>query len=221
MQSAQALAGQIISQLRDALVSAPPTGIDADFAAGWFDDNGGRLQAQLVQLLAPKLIPRLERLDLQYRHRWHEQTSESVKTWLGKADSEEASWLLVRLLAHRPDLLTQATGWAQERGLDAADLARRAAEVPRLVPGVSDDRLVVYEFAGSFEELPGVLLPKQFVEFARAAYWNDEAEPGKLIDLTVGWFGQPLPEGDVSLDGHEQRLEQIASLLATEGERTA
>lgn len=220
MQSAQALAGQIISQLRDALVSTPPTGIDADFAAGWFDDNGGRLQAQLVQLLAPKLIPRLERLDLQYRHRWHEQTAESVKTWLGKADSEEASWLLVRLLAHRSDLATQATGWAQERGLDAAELARRAAEVPRLVPGVSDDRLVVYEFAGSFEELPGVLLPKQFVEFARAAYWNDEAEPGKLLDLTVGWFGQPLPEGDVSLDGHEQRLEQIASLLATEGERT-
>ena len=47
---------------------------------------------------APKLIPRLERLDLQYRHRWHEQTAESVKTWLAKADPEEASWLLVRLL---------------------------------------------------------------------------------------------------------------------------
>ncbi len=217
-QSAHALAGQIISQLRDTLVATPPNGIDADYAAEWFDDNGGRLQAQLVQLLAPKLIPRLERLDLQYRHKWYEQSVESVKTWLAKADGEESSWLLTRLLAHRPDLQSQALGWAKEKGIDPIELQRQSAEVPRLVPGVSDDRLVVYEFAGSVEELPGVLEAKQFVEFARAAYWNDEAESGKLLELTVGWFGQTRPEGDVSLEGHEQRLEQIASLLATEGE---
>lgn len=217
---AQEVAYQLVQGIRNALVENPPEGVDADYAESWFQRNFALVQAMFTQTLSPLLQPLTERLDHENKLKWHLHSAASVRAWMAKAVREEQEWLLSRLLAHRPDLTEVAKELAAAQGLAFEPLLASSRTVYRLVPSVSEDRLVVFE-ADGLTELPQVLGREDFVGFAKAAYWNDDTTAQVLTELAGTWFGRTLPEGTLPItDDHAERREQLLQQTRLEGIQT-
>jgi hypothetical protein len=85
-----------------------------------------------------------------------------------------------------------------------------------MVPAVSEDRLVIYE-ADGLTELPEVLGREDFVGFAKAAYWSDDATAPVLVELAATWFARSLTVGEQPVADHAERLEQLIQQTRLEG----
>ena len=139
--------------------------------------------------------------------KWHMQSVDSIRSWAAKSSREEQEWLVSSVLAHRPDLTDAAQAIASEHGLDFDTLRTKSRTVYRMVPAVSEDRLVIYE-ADGLTELPQVLGREDFVGFAKAAYWSDDATAPSLVELAATWFARSLTVGEQPVVDRAERLDQ-------------
>ena len=182
---AQEVAYKLVQGIQNALIENPPDGVDSAYAESWFQSNFASVQALFTKTLAPLLAPLAERLDQENKLKWHMQSADSVRAWAAKSSREEQDWLVSRMLAHRPDLINTAEAISSQHGLDFDTLRTTSRTVYRMVPAVSEDRLVIYE-ADGLTELPQVLGREDFVGFAKAAYWSDDATAPSLVELAAG-----------------------------------
>ena len=213
---AQEVAYKLVQGIQNALIENPPDGVDSAYAEAWFQNNFASVQALFTKTLAPLLQPLGERLDQENKLKWHMQSVDSIRSWAAKSSREEQEWLVSSVLAHRPDLTDAAQAIASEHGLDFDALRTTSRTVYRMVPAVSEDRLVIYE-ADGLTELPEVLGREDFVGFAKAAYWSDDATAQVLLELTATWFARSLTVGEQPVADHAERLEQLIQQTRLEG----
>ena len=211
----------IVERLEAMLVASPPPGVDAAYAQDFFARRRVSVQAQIAEALRPFLEPIDDRLDTANRHKWAGHTADTIRTWAGKASRAEQSWLLSRVLAHRPDLTAVVQELCDRYELDLGELTATSKTVYRLVPGVAGDRLVVYEADGvSGADLPDVIDRADFAGFARAAYWSDDASQALLTEVAGTWFAKHVSTSEpVQVDRakHGQRLEELVQQTQLEG----
>ena len=213
---AQEVAYKLVQGIQNALIENPPDGVDSAYAESWFQSNFASVQALFTKTLAPLLQPLAERLDQENKLKWHMQSADSIRSWAAKSSREEQDWLVSRMLAHRPDLINTAEAISSQHGLDFDALRTTSRTVYRMVPAVSEDRLVVYE-ADGLTDLPEVLGREDFVGFAKAAYWSDDATAPVLVELTATWFARSLTVGEQPVADHAERLEQLIQQTRLEG----
>lgn len=211
-----AAASALISALENGMLQAPPPGIEARDVRSFFgryrDALAGELASTVEQALA---VPSSQRLDREYRGRWHLLNERSLRADLDSraGSDDQIGWLLSRIRIHRPDLWGQAKGWATTNRKPIPTL-----RVSQGVPAAVDGALVVYDVpAAQADQVAGVIDPRRFNQFAALAYWDDETAGGVLLDIAAGWFnrartatGQSLYKQEVSGQLDEKRLGQLA-----------
>jgi hypothetical protein len=210
------LAAQGITALEELLVASPPAAVTARDVGRFFARHRSRLESHLRTLLERLAEPASQRLDREWRGRWHLLNRETLWTELDKARRQEIStvdWLLTRIAVHRPDLLRAGEDWARSNQLPIP------AAIPIQQPMPADDAgsLLVYDITAA--EAPRLnVLPKDtgFARFAELAYVNDDQPPGVLLDIAAGYFGRPVAERQ---DRDEEpldpiRLDQLGQAIA-------
>lgn len=208
------LAAQGITALKELLHASPPATVTARDLERFFARHRSALESHLRTLLERLTEPASQRLDREWRGRWHALTRETLWTELDKARRQEIStvdWLLTRISVHRPDLLRAGEDWARSNQLPAP------ASIPIQQPMPADDggNLLVYDITAA--EAPRLnVLPKDtgFARFAELAYVNDDQPPGVLLDISAGYFGRALSEQDKSEEALDPvRLDQLGRAI--------
>ena len=189
------LAAQGIAALEELLVASPPAVVTARDVGRFFSRHRSALESHLRTLLERIAEPASQRLDREWRGRWHLLNRETLWTELDKARRQETStvdWRLTRIWVHRPDLLRAGEDWARSNQLPMP------AAIPIQQPMPADDAgsLLVYDITAA--EAPRLnVLPKEtgFPRFAELAYVNDDQPAGVLLDIAAGYFGRPVAAG--------------------------
>ncbi len=197
-------------------MASPPAVVSARDVGRFFARHRSALESHLRTLLERLAEPASQRLDREWRGRWHQLTRETLWIELDKARRQEVSavdWLLTRISAHRPDLLRSGEDWARSNQLSMP------AAIPIQQPMPADDAgsLLVYDITAA--EAPRLnVLPRDtgFARFAELAYVNDDQPSGVLLDIAAGYFGRPAgadpDKADEPLD--PIRLDQLGQAIA-------
>ena len=192
-------ARELLKTIQSDWFSANPS--NAKYYVGFFKRCRSQLLQTAVAAIAQRRTSTVERLDFVQTDRWHELNANGLASWLAKADEATAEWLLTRVPAHRPDLASVTNQWARKAGKSVPD----CSEIARAVPAVLNDRLWLLSLSDT-GVIGGVIPQNEFRRFAAMTWEEEEATPGGLLDIAVGWFGSaeaierakaqdgPLPE---------------------------
>ncbi len=211
---ATTLATAGISALEEALSRATPAGITPQDVTGFFGRHRPMLVAHLRILLERLIEPVSQRLDRDYRGRWHELSREGLWTELDKARRQEDGthdWLLTRIVVHRPDLSKVAEDWTRAARL------KMPPRVPVQQPVPVDDArsLLVYDVTAEEAAHLKVLSKEEgFLRFAELAYGNDDLAPGVLLDIAAGWFRRTMGTEEPPDPPDPARLAELRHAIA-------
>lgn len=177
-----------IGALEHELAKEPPAGISLADLTRFFGRFRKPLTDELARMIEAQIgAPISQRLDRDYRGKWHLFTERSIREELSlrAGDEEQRGWLLSRIPIHRPDLMPTASSWATLNHLAVPFVL----SVPQPIPAEESGRLVIYELpAVQARQLAGILNRDQFEQFASLAYHDSETSGAVLLDIAAGWL---------------------------------
>ena len=149
------------------------------------------VQAQIAEALRPFLEPIGDRLDTANRHKWADIQRTRYAPGRAKPGRAEQTWLLSRVLAHRPDLTAVVQELCDRYELDFGRADSDEQDRVSLGAGRGWGPAGGLRADGvSGADLPDVIDRTDFAGFARAAYWSDDASQALLTEVAGTWFAK-------------------------------